>query len=46
VIKLVHRKVYPEAGKLPYGMCRIRVKKGGDVLKYVVALENEIVQTF
>lgn len=29
-------------GKLPYGMCRIRLKKGGDMLKYMVALRKEV----
>ncbi|EKD64607.1 MAG: hypothetical protein ACD_50C00338G0012 [uncultured bacterium] len=31
-----------KAGKLEFGMCRVRIKKGGNVLKYMVALRNEI----
>jgi len=30
-------------GKLPYGMCRLRILKGGDMLKYIKALKNRIV---
>ena len=33
-------------GKLPYGMCRVRVKKGGDLLKYIKALQSEVVSLF
>ena len=33
-------------GKLPYGMCRIRVKKGGDLLKYILALKNRVIDLF
>lgn len=33
-------------GKLPYGMCRIRVKKGGNLLKYIVAIRNQVVKLF
>lgn len=33
-------------GKLKYGMCRLRVLKGGDVLKYMVALRERIVDHF
>lgn len=33
-------------GKLPYGMCRIRVKKGGDVLKYIQALKTRTVELY
>lgn len=29
-------------GKLSYGMCRFRLKKGGDMLKYVKAINKEI----
>lgn len=32
-------------GKLPYGMCRVRVKKGGDLLKKLVAI-NKVVAEF
>ena len=31
-----------KSGKLAYGMCRIRIIKGGDMLKYVVALKERI----
>jgi len=33
-------------GKLEYGMCRIRIEKGGDMLKYVTALKNRIKELF
>ncbi|MEK7177281.1 MAG: hypothetical protein AAB705_00455 [Patescibacteria group bacterium] len=33
-------------GKLPYGMCRVRVTKGADVLKYMKALKNKIIDLF
>lgn len=29
-------------GKLLYGMCRVRILKGGDMLKYIKALKNRI----
>jgi len=29
-------------GKLPYGMCRVRLLKGGDMLKYIKALKKKI----
>lgn len=32
-----------KVGKLQYGMCRVRVEKGGDLLKYFRAIKNEIV---
>lgn len=35
-----------KAGKLLYGMCRVRITKGGDVLKYMKALKNEIISHF
>lgn len=31
-------------GKLKYGMCRVRVIKGGDVLKYLVAVRQKIIK--
>jgi|WetSurSiteA1Bulk_404760.scaffolds.fasta_scaffold00782_13 hypothetical protein len=31
-------------GKLPYGMCRLRLIKGGDMLKYMVAARRRIVE--
>ena len=33
-------------GKLEYGMCRVRILKGGDVLKYLVALKKRIIALF
>lgn len=33
-------------GKLPYGMCRLRILKGGDMLKYIKALKNKIIDLF
>jgi hypothetical protein len=33
-----------KVGKLTYGMCRVRVKKGGDLLKYVVALRKVFIE--
>lgn len=35
-----------KTGKLPYGMCRIRIKKGGDLLKYITALKKQVVELF
>ena len=31
-------------GKLKYGMCRVRVTKGGDVLKYLVAVRKRVIK--
>lgn len=33
-------------GKLIYGMCRVRITKGADVLKYTKALKNRVVNLF
>ena len=33
-------------GKLKYGMCRVRVKRGGDMLKYLIAVRNQIISKF
>ena len=33
-------------GKLPYGMCRLRILKGGDMLKYIKAIKNKVVSLF
>lgn len=33
-------------GKLPYGMCQVRVIKGGDVLKYLIAFKNRVIDLF
>ncbi len=35
-----------KAGKLPYGMCRVRLIKGGNTLKYVVALKKAVIGSF
>lgn len=35
-----------KVGKLKYGMCRIRVSKGGNLLKYISALKEEVVNYF
>jgi hypothetical protein len=31
-------------GKLKYGMCRIRVTKGGNLLKYIQAIQNRVAE--
>lgn len=33
-------------GKLPFGMCRVRILKGADMLKYMSALKNQISSFF
>ena len=33
-------------GKLPHGMCRIRVLKGGNLLKYIKAIKDEVILKF
>ena len=33
-------------GKLSYGMCRIRIRKGGNMLKYMAALKRRIIETY
>ena len=33
-------------GKLPYGMCRVRIRKGGNMLKYMAALKRKIIETY
>ncbi|MBI2611853.1 hypothetical protein HYW54_03860 [Candidatus Gottesmanbacteria bacterium] len=33
-------------GKLKYGMCRVRIIKGGDILKKIVGINNAIINTF
>jgi len=33
-------------GKLPFGMCRIRISKGGDMLKYIKAVYKRISNKF
>jgi len=33
-------------GKLKYGLCRIRIKKGGNMLKYLLALEKRVSEVY
>ena len=33
-------------GKLPYGMCRLRIRKGGNMLKYLTALRKVVTELF
>lgn len=33
-------------GKLKYGLCRIRIKKGGNMLKYFLALNKRVAELF
>lgn len=33
-------------GKLPYGMCRLRIRKGGNMLKYLTALRKVVTKLF
>ncbi len=35
-----------KAGKLKYGMCRVRISKGGDLLKYLKAIQRRVSQIF
>ena len=35
-----------KSGKLPFGMCRVRIKKGGNLLKYMVAVRNKAIECF
>ncbi|OGY11400.1 MAG: hypothetical protein A3A58_02320 [Candidatus Blackburnbacteria bacterium RIFCSPLOWO2_01_FULL_41_27] len=35
-----------KSGKLEYGMCRVRIKKGGNMLKYISAIRREVVAHF
>ena len=35
-----------KAGKLNYGMCRVRILKGGNVLKYMAALKKRVIEIF
>lgn len=35
-----------KTGRLPFGMCRVRVKKGGYLLKYTQALKERVVNLF
>lgn len=35
-----------KTGKLQYGLCRIRIKRGGNVLKYLLALNKRIAELF
>lgn len=33
-------------GKLSHGMCRVRIEKGGNLLKYMLAIRDEVVLKF
>lgn len=33
-------------GKLNNGMCRVRVEKGGNLLKYMLAIRDEVIRKF
>ncbi|PIV00335.1 hypothetical protein COS54_03210 [Candidatus Shapirobacteria bacterium CG03_land_8_20_14_0_80_39_12] len=33
-------------GKLPYGMCRLRIRRGGNMLKYLTALRKQVTKLF
>jgi hypothetical protein len=35
-----------KTGKLPYGLCRIRVRKGGNMLKYLLAVNRRVSDIF
>jgi hypothetical protein len=35
-----------KTGKLTYGLCRIRIKKGGNMLKYLLALNRRVSEIF
>lgn len=35
-----------KSGKLAYGLCRIRIKKGGNMLKYLLALDRRVSEIF
>lgn len=35
-----------KTGKLKYGMCKVRISKGGDLLKYLKAVKNEAIIRF
>lgn len=35
-----------KVGRLTYGMCRVRIKKGGNLLKYTQALRDRIINLF
>jgi Zn/Cd-binding protein ZinT len=35
-----------KTGKLKYGLCRVRIKKGGNMLKYLSALNNRVSEIF
>lgn len=35
-----------KSGKLKYGMCRLRIRKGGNMLKYLIALKREVTRLF
>jgi hypothetical protein len=35
-----------KVGKLKYGLCRIRIRKGGNVLKYLQALKKRVLEVY
>lgn len=35
-----------KVGKLNYGICRVRILKGGNVLKYMAALKKRVIEIF
>ncbi len=35
-----------KSGKLQYGLCRIRIKRGGNMLKYLLALNKRIAELY
>ncbi len=35
-----------KVGKLKYGLCRVRIRKGGDMLKYLLALNRRVVELY
>lgn len=35
-----------KSGKLAYGMCRVRIRKGGNMLKYMAALRKRMIETY
>lgn len=41
---LVHVLNGKKIGKLQYGMCRVRIKKGGVLLKKIVGLNKAVVE--
>ena len=46
--KFVNINILPgkKKGKLEYGMCRVRVAKGGDILKQIMGINKAVAQLF